>query len=149
MPHARSLAVLLACAALTVARPAMPRAASEPARAQLVITQKYLTPVCLDGVPDVGARRQWPVAAGQHVVVLTMRNAPRPGIANAAPGVAAVRFDATPGHRYEVEIRASAWSFSQRVWSAGEWTPVVRDRSVDRIVSGAPDWHAAGCQAGR
>jgi hypothetical protein len=62
------------------------------------------------------------------------------------PGVATVRFALEAGHRYEVEVRAPALSFSWRVWVQGEWKPVVRDRTVDRIVSSEPEWTSEGCQ---
>jgi hypothetical protein len=49
-------------------------------------------------------------------------------------------------HKYEVEIRAPATTFASRVWKNGDWKPVVRDRTVDRIVSSEPEWLAAGCE---
>jgi hypothetical protein len=77
-----------------------------------------------------------------------MRNQPRPGRApagDADPGTAIVRFTPEPGHRYEVEVRADAAAFSARVWPKGHWTPVVRDRTTDRVVSGDPEWTAPPC----
>ena len=66
----------------------------------------------------------------------------RPGPAGPLPaaGTAEVTFTAEAGHRYEVEVRADAAAFSSRAWQAGEWIPVVRDRSTDRIVSDAARW---------
>ncbi len=78
-----------------------------------------------------------------------MRNQPRPGMApadGADPGTAIVRFSPESGHRYEVEVRADATTFSTRVWPQGEWTPVVRDRTAERIVSSDPEWGAPPCQ---
>lgn len=81
-------------------------------------------------------------------LAVTMRNQPRPGMApagDADPGTAIVRFTPEPGHRYEVEVRADAASFSRRVWTTGAWAPVVRDRTTDRVVSGDPEWAAPPC----
>jgi len=44
-------------------------------------------------------------------------------------------------------VRADSTAFSTRVWRSGEWTPVVRDRTTDRIVSSTPVWSAqASCR---
>jgi hypothetical protein len=74
-----------------------------------------------------------------------MRNAPRSGVPSAEAGFAAVSFATEPGHRYEVEVRAPAASFSARVWTRGEWKPVVRDRTPDHIVSSDPEWPESPC----
>ena len=77
-----------------------------------------------------------------------MRNQPRPGMAPAGdsdPGTALVRFTPEPGHRYDVEVRADATTFSTRVWPKGAWLPVIRDRTTERIVSGDPEWAAPPC----
>jgi hypothetical protein len=114
---------------------------------EVKVTQKYLVPVCRDGEPVKKGERRWRLTAGTHAFAFTMRNAPRPGIpeAGAAPGVAVVQFALEAGHRYEVEVRAPAMAFSARVWKRGDWTPVVRDRTADRIVSGEPQWRDSGC----
>jgi hypothetical protein len=111
------------------------------------VTQKYLMPVCLDERPVAAGERDWRLAPGSHSLAFTMRNAPRRGVASAdvAPGIAVVRFILDPEHTYEVEIRAPAATFASRVWKRGDWKPVVRDRTVDRIVSGEPEWLADGC----
>lgn len=74
-----------------------------------------------------------------------MQNDPRPGVTNAAPGFAALTFTPEDGHRYEVEVNAPVMANSQRVWPRGEWTPVVRDRTSDRVVTGEPEWLESGC----
>ncbi len=101
------------------------------------VTQKYLVPVCLDGEPVKSGERRWPLAVGQHSMGFTMQS-------KGTPGVATVSFSAETNHRYEVEVRAPSLSFSSRVWERGEWKPVVRDRTVDRIVSSEPLWTASG-----
>ena len=73
-------------------------------------------------------------------LVVTMRQQARPGRSLPEPGIALVTFTAEPDHRYEVEVRAEPAAFSARAWRATEWTPVVRDRTVDRIVSHPPEW---------
>ena len=118
--------------------------------AQLKVTQPALIVQCKDGAAVADGQRAWTVTAPVTLAV-TMRNRPRPGMAPADgdPGTAIVRFSPEPGHRYEVEVRADATSFSTRVWPKGEWTPVVRDRTADRIVSSDPDWSAPPCQPSR
>lgn len=117
-------------------------------RARLAITQPALVVQCFNGTATAPRTRSWTVTA-PVVLVLTMRNEPRPGMAPAGdidPGTATVSFTPEPGHRYEVEVRAEAMRFSTRVWPRGEWTPVVRDRTTDAVVSSAPVWGAPPCQ---
>lgn len=116
--------------------------------ATLKITQKYLVVICRNTHPVTSGERQWSLGPGEEALVFTMRSAPREGTISAAPaaGMAAVTFTPEAGHRYEVEVRAPATTFSSRVWQRGEWTPVVRDRTSDRVVSGDPQWIDRGCQ---
>lgn len=118
------------------------------ARVEIKVTQKYLEPVCLDGRSVDSGERRWRLAPGGHSLAFTMRNEPRSTVANAGvvPGIAVVRFMVDAEHKYEVEIRAPATTFTSRVWKSGEWKPVVRDRTEDRIVSSEPDWLVAGCE---
>jgi hypothetical protein len=111
---------------------------------KVTITQRALVPLCVNSAPANNAR-QWTVESGPMTLALTMKNQPRPGIKNEPPGVAVISFVPEPGHVYEVEVRAEPSSYSRRVWPAQEWTPVVRDRTTDRIVSTDPDWQYAGC----
>jgi hypothetical protein len=60
--------------------------------------------------------------------------------------MALVTFTLEANHRYEVEVRAPVTSYSKRVWDPEQWTPVVRDRTVDRIVSGDPTWTTVPCR---
>lgn len=127
-------------------------AADEPT-ADVRVTQRYLEPVCLNGAPVGAGARSWRLGAGTHSLAFTMRNDPRQGAEphqrvapKAAPGIASVSFTLQAGHRYEVEVRAPAMAFSTRLWERGEWRPVVRDRTVDREVSGEPLWLDAGCR---
>jgi len=117
-------------------------------RVEVKVTQKYLEPVCLNGRPVESGERHWRLAPGSHSLAFTMHNAPRQAVAGAdvAPGIALVRFMLDAGHKYEVEIRAPATTFASRVWKNGEWKPVVRDRTVDRIVSSEPEWLVAECE---
>jgi hypothetical protein len=115
------------------------------ARVEIKVTQKYLVPVCLNGRPVDSDQRRWWLTPGSHSLAFTMRNAPRSARGDAVPGVALVRFTLDAEHKYEVEIRAPATTFTSRAWKSGEWRPVVRDRTVDRIVSSEPDW-VAGCE---
>jgi hypothetical protein len=133
-------------AALLGATPAA--ALTEAAR--LTVTQRALIVQCVDGVAVPTARRSWTVTAPVTVTV-TMRNQPRSGVAtagDAAPGSATVRFTPEPGHRYELEVRADATRFALRVWPKGTWTPVVRDRTTDTVVTGRPEWTDAACATG-
>ena len=117
-------------------------AASAPEPARLKVTRADLVPQCLDGTPVPPGRRSWDLAAGESSLVFSMRSQPRHGGVAPDSGWAAIRFTAEPGHRYEAEVRADATAFSTRVWRSGEWTPVVRDRTTDAIVSSAPIWSA-------
>ena len=126
-------------------------AAKEPL-AEVKITQRYLEPLRLDGSPVKPGERSWRLGMGQHSLAFTMRNDPRQGVEphhkidpQATPGVAAVSFAVEASHRYDVEVRASAMAFSSRVWERGEWKPVVRDRTADRLISGEPQWSDSGC----
>ncbi len=118
------------------------------ARVEMKVTQKYLVPVCLNGRPVDSGERRWWLTPGSHSLAFTLRNAPRSAVADAeaVPGIAVVRFMLDAEHRYEVEIRAPATTFTSRVWKSGEWKPVVRDRTADRLVSSEPDWLVAGCE---
>jgi hypothetical protein len=116
--------------------------------ARLQVTQSHLVPTCLDGSP-AGAHRAWTLPAGAHTMTFTMRNQPRPGMVAESvesPGEATVTFTIEAGHKYEAEVRAEASTFSRRVWERGHWTPVVRDRTVDRIVSSEPRWTGETCR---
>jgi hypothetical protein len=113
--------------------------------AKVTITQRALLPLCVNASP-AGDRRQWNVAPGEvTTLALTMNNRPRPGVKGEAPGVATISFVSENGHQYEIEIRADPSTYSRRVWPAEEWTPVVRDRTTDRIVSSAPVWGVGRC----
>jgi len=115
--------------------------------ARLAITQPALVVQCFNGSAVTPRTRSWTVTT-PVVLALTMRNEPRPGMAPAGdidPGTATITFTPEPGHRYEVEVRAEPMRFSTRVWPRGEWTPVVRDRTTDAVVSGAPVWDAPPC----
>jgi hypothetical protein len=130
-------------AAALVLAAAGPAAAQDNA-ARLTVTQRALVVQCLDGAAVGAGRRSWTISAPVTLAV-TMRNRPRTGVANAEPGTAIVRFTPDAGHRYEVEVRADAASFSRRVWTTGTWAPVVRDRTTDQVVSGDPEWAAPPC----
>jgi hypothetical protein len=112
--------------------------------ADVKVTQKYLVPLSLDGKPIKDGARAWRLTLEAHSLTFTMRNEPRSGIANADPGIATVTFTPETGHVYEVEIRAAADAYSSRVWKKGDWKPVVRDRTADRIVSTEPTWRESG-----
>lgn len=111
--------------------------------AEVRITNRSLAATCVAGKP-AGQQRKWRFSA-PTAITLTMRNRPRPGVANQDPGAAMVMFTPEPGHAYEIEVRAEPLAFSTRVWKAREWKPIVRDRNTDRIVSGDPTWVEAGC----
>ena len=122
---------------------------------EVKVTQKYLVPLCLDGAPAKPGERRWRLAVRAHSLAFTMRNQPHQGAKphqkvdpQVGPGVATISFTPEAGHRYEVETRTSAAAFASRVWEQGKWKPVVRDRTVDRIVSGEPEWRDAACQPG-
>ena len=118
-------------------------AADEPIRVR--VTQRYLVARCFNGNAVDPGTRQWNVAPGRVTLAFSMRSEPRSGGPAPDSGTATVSFEAETGHRYEVEIRADAATFSSRVWRANEWIPVVRDRTTDRIVSDAARWSEAGC----
>ena len=113
--------------------------------AKVKVTQSHLTPTCLDAKPT-GDKRTWTLATGDHAMAFTMRNEPRSGASAESPGVAAVTFALEAGHDYEVEVRADPTTFSRRVWQPQQWTPVVRDRTTDRIVSSEPRWTGEQCR---
>ena len=128
---------------------AAPDGFAQPApTARIKITQSHLTPACLDGKPT-GDKRSWTLSTGAHTMAFTMRNEPRPGVgapSTESPGIATVSFGLEAGHEYEVEIRADPTTYSRRVWPPRQWTPVVRDRTTDRIVSSEPRWTAEECR---
>jgi hypothetical protein len=131
---------------LVLAASAAPRDATP--LVEVKVTQKHLQPLCLDGAPvKRGERRFW-LDLREHSLAFTMQNQPRLGAPDAevAPGVAVIGFTPEAGHRYEVEIRAAESSYGRRVWNRGEWKPVVRDRTVDRVVSTQPEWRESACQ---
>ncbi len=111
----------------------------------LKVTQRHLVPVCLEAAAVRPGTRAWPTGNAPLALTFTMRNQPRPGTADAPAGYATVTFTPAAGHRYEVEVRSAPRTFSQRVWPEGAWTPVVRDRTDDRIVSGEPVWGPPPC----
>jgi hypothetical protein len=110
------------------------------------LTQKYLVPVCVDGEPVKPGDRRLRLAPGQHMLAFTMRNSPRRGVLgrDVTPGIAVVPVALEAGHKYEVETRADATTYSTRVWPRGEWKPVVRDRTTERVVSAEPEWRDTG-----
>jgi len=124
-----------------------PEAAQAPSAAKLRVTQSRLAALCLDG-QRTADRRRWALPAGAYTMAFTMNNEPRPGVAAQSadsPGVATVTFTLEAGHEYEVEVRAPPETFSRRLWEREQWTPVVRDRTVDRIVSSDPHWTGEAC----
>ena len=127
---------------VVIAGAAIGLAASAPEPARLKVTRADLVPQCLDATPVPAGKRSWDLPAGAPSIVFSMRSQPRHGETAPDSGWAAITFTAEPGHRYEAEVRADATAFSTRVWRAGEWTPVVRDRTTDRIVSSPPVWSA-------
>jgi len=108
------------------------------------VTQQRLVPLALDGQPVEPNARRWQLTLEEHSLAFTMRNEPRSGVPGADPGVAVVTFTPEAGHRYEVETRGPADAYATRVWVKGDWKPVVRDRTTDRIVSSEPTWSGAG-----
>ena len=132
-----------ALAALFAVASRAPVGASE-APATLKITNSHLIATCFDGRPVAASQRRWDVAAPVSLT-FTMRNEPRPGVDNVAPGLAVITFTPEPGHKYEVEVQTVASANSTRVWPSGKWTPTVRDRTSDRVVSSAPTWIESGC----
>lgn len=111
----------------------------------LTVTHRHLVAVCVDGAPVRAGTRSWGTGDTPMTLTFTMRNQPRTGTADAPAGYATLTFKPTAGHRYEVEVRSPPQTFSQRVWPEGVWTPVVRDRTTDSVVSGDVGWGAAAC----
>lgn len=111
----------------------------------LKVTQRHLVAVCLDAAPVRVGARSWNTGTTAMALTVTMRNQPRPGIAEAAAGYATVTFTPEAGHRYEIEVRAAPQTFSQRVWPEGAWTPVVRDHTDNRLVGSVPVWGPPPC----
>jgi len=113
--------------------------------ADVRVGNSHLVATCFNGAPIDGNNvRDWKLSV-PTAFVFTMKNQPRSGIENHAPGLAAISFTPQAGHTYEIEVRADAATFSKRVWPKGEWKPVVRDRTTDQIVSGEPQW-VDGCK---
>jgi len=108
--------------------------------ARVRVIQRDLVPQCLNGRPIAAGVREWHLPPGPVSLTFTMRIDPRPGQSPTTPGTALVAFTAESNRRYEVEVRADPMAFSTRAWRAREWTPVVRDRTTDQIVSGEPQW---------
>ena len=115
------------------------------------VTHSHLKPVCLDGESAKPGERNWRLRPGLHSMLLTMRNDPREGaesqqriVPKTGPGFAAVSFTLEASHKYEIEVRASEMAFSTRVWERGDWKPVVRDRTADRVVSSEANWDGSG-----
>lgn len=119
--------------------------AAAPPRGSVRVKHAHLVAECLGGTAVPARTRAWPTTDAPVTLTFTMRNEPRTGIANAAPGHATVTFTPLPGHRYDAEVRADATTFARRVWPEGAWTPVVRDRTTDAIVSGPPTWGPPPC----
>ena len=134
---------LLACSALVaIASCALAGPTESPAK--LKITNSHLIATCFDGRPVAVSQRSWDVDAPVSLT-FTMRNEPRPGVDNVAPGLAVISFTPEAGHQYEIEVQTVASANSMRVWPSGKWTPTVRDRTSDRVVSSAPRWIESGC----
>lgn len=129
-------AVSIACAAA----PAAPTEAGADVR----ITNSHLVATCVAGRISDNGERRWELSRPTSMA-FTMKNEPRPGIENRAPGIAAISFTPEPGHKYEIEVRAGESTFSTRVWPRGQWSPVVRDRTTDTVVSGEPQWIEKPC----
>lgn len=111
----------------------------------LQVTHRHLVAVCVDGAPVRAGTRSWRAGDAPMTLTFTMRNQPRPGVADVSAGYATITFAPMAGHRYEVEVRASPRTFSQRVWPERAWTPVVRDRIADRLIGTEPVWGAPPC----
>jgi hypothetical protein len=130
------------CVAIALSSCAM--AAPSPRPAELRVSNSHLVATCFAGQPVSARPRSWRVIDPTSMT-LTMRNEPRPGVNNHDPGIAVVSFTPEADHEYEIEVRGDAAAFSLRVWKKGEWRPVVRDRTTDRIVSSEPKWIESGC----
>lgn len=109
------------------------------------VTQRDLVARCFNARAVDTGTREWKVEPGPVALAFSMRSRPRPGGEAAESGTAAIAFTAEAGHRYEVEVRADPAVYSSRVWRKGEWIPVVRDRTTDRIVSDEARWVASAC----
>jgi hypothetical protein len=111
--------------------------------AEVRVSNSHLVTTCVAG--KASDHRTWRLSE-KTTFVFTMKNEPRPGVANQDPGAAEITFTPEAGHTYEIEVRGDATAYSRRVWSRGEWRPVVRDRTTDRIVSSDARWVESGCQ---
>ena len=140
----------LALAAILIIAPLVSAAAIAQSQkpAELKLTQKYLVPLCLDGVSVKSGQRSWKLPTAQHTMAFTMRNTPRKGTVAtpASAGTAVITFKVEAGHAYEVEARAGSTTFSSRVWEKGAWSPSVRDRTADSYVKTEIAWTDGGCQ---
>lgn len=134
------------CAALILVG-ASAAAAHAAGDAGVKVTHRHLVPVCMGGAPVTSGHRAWKVADVPVTMTFTMKNAPRPGIEDQAPGYATVTFTPVAGHRYEIEVRADATTFSRRVWPEGRWAPQIHDRTVDTVLAVSPTWGPAQCGA--
>lgn len=139
--HAAGTVLMLCLGASTGAS-----SAQQPA--DVKVTQKYLVPLCLDGAPVKSGDRRWKLSPTEHSMTFTMKNKPRKGMVATpgGPGIVVVKFKLEAGHKYELEARASSTTFSSRTWERGAWSPVVRDRTADRVVATEPVWTEAGCR---
>jgi hypothetical protein len=127
-----------------VCQPNQTQASAVAQPADVRVSNSHLVPMCMNGTALNGGQRRWKLSE-KTTLVFTMRNAPRPGVENHAPGLAAIEFTPTTGHTYEIEVRGEAMAFSRRVWTRGEWKPVVRDRTSTEIISSNPRWIDRGC----
>jgi hypothetical protein len=109
------------------------------------VTHRNLVARCFNGTPVPADTRKWDIRPGLVTLAFSMRSEPRRDQTVPEAGTATIAFTAQEGHRYEVEVRADAEAFSSRLWRTGEWIPVVRDRTTDRIVSDTPRWHQPPC----
>jgi hypothetical protein len=138
--------LLVVLAALLLAGDIHAQSAAAAPTASLRITQRALVAMCMNDVPVESSKRRWTIGPQEVRLTVTMRNEPRHAHEVAGPaGRAAIAFRPEPGHRYEIEVRADSQSFARRVWTARNWTPVVRDRTTEQIVSTPPDWSPAAC----
>jgi hypothetical protein len=147
MPHT-SCCLILAAAVITSSLNGIDSIAGPTQRAagsaKVTISNRHLVATCISG-QAAGKQREWHLST-TTVMAFTMKNEPRPGIENHAPGFATIEFTPEPGHQYEIEVRGDAAAYSTRVWTKGDWKPVVRDRTTDRIVSSEPVWIETGCR---
>jgi hypothetical protein len=110
------------------------------------VTHGALVPLCLDSADVAHRARKWKLAPGEHTLTLTTHNQPRAGIASPDAGIGRIHVTLVAGHKYDVELRAVAGAYSTRAWKKAEWSPVVRDRTTDAVVSDAVEWIDAGCR---